>query len=232
MSAAGCSDRCRVRADDGPGSMTGRRSGPEQKGRAGALGDLVVRLESRDVLRSVLAGPSAVAQVQVRGVTHDSRRVEPGGSSWPSRVSTMTVTTTRQRRSPPVPSPWSWNAPSPSRGCPRCWSIHPGVRWRWRRRGSSAIPATSWASWASPAPTARPPRRTSCARCSRPPGWPPGMLGTIDVVVGGQSLGNPGRATTPEAPELQGLLRRMVDAGDRWAVIEADVPRPGPGTRG
>ena len=48
-----------------------------------------------------------------------------------------------------------------------------------------------------------------------------GMLGTIDVVAGGRSLGNPGRATTPEAPELQGHLRQMVDAGDRWAVVES-----------
>jgi UDP-N-acetylmuramoyl-L-alanyl-D-glutamate--2,6-diaminopimelate ligase len=48
-----------------------------------------------------------------------------------------------------------------------------------------------------------------------------GMLGTIDVVVAGASLGNQGRATTPEAPELQAHLRAMVDGGDRFAVVEA-----------
>ncbi|CAN5650117.1 UDP-N-acetylmuramoyl-L-alanyl-D-glutamate--2,6-diaminopimelate ligase [soil metagenome] len=48
-----------------------------------------------------------------------------------------------------------------------------------------------------------------------------GLVGTIDIVVGGRSLGNPARATTPEAPELQGYLAGMRDAGDRWAVVES-----------
>ena len=48
-----------------------------------------------------------------------------------------------------------------------------------------------------------------------------GLIGTIDIVVGGRSLGNPGRATTPEATELQAHLAAMRDAGDRWAVIES-----------
>jgi len=52
-------------------------------------------------------------------------------------------------------------------------------------------------------------------------GLPTGMLGTIDVIVGGRSLGNPGRATTPEAPQLQSVLRAMVEAGDRFAVVES-----------
>ncbi|MFN8520913.1 MAG: Mur ligase family protein [Chloroflexota bacterium] len=52
-------------------------------------------------------------------------------------------------------------------------------------------------------------------------GLPTGMLGTIDVVAGGRSLGQPGRATTPETPELQAHLRAMADAGDRFAVVEA-----------
>ena len=52
-------------------------------------------------------------------------------------------------------------------------------------------------------------------------GMPAGMVGTIDVVVGGRSLGNPGRSTTPEAPELQAHLAAMLDAGDRFGVVEA-----------
>lgn len=51
-------------------------------------------------------------------------------------------------------------------------------------------------------------------------GLPTGLVGTIDVIVGGRSLGNPGRATTPEAPDLQRHLAAMVAAGDRWAVVE------------
>jgi UDP-N-acetylmuramoyl-L-alanyl-D-glutamate--2,6-diaminopimelate ligase len=48
-----------------------------------------------------------------------------------------------------------------------------------------------------------------------------GLLGTVEAVVGGVSRGNPARATTPEAPELQALLAGMVEAGDEWAVVES-----------
>ena len=49
---------------------------------------------------------------------------------------------------------------------------------------------------------------------------PCGLLGTTDVIIGGQSRGNPARTSTPEAPELQASLADMVAAGDRWAVVE------------
>jgi UDP-N-acetylmuramoyl-L-alanyl-D-glutamate--2,6-diaminopimelate ligase len=52
-------------------------------------------------------------------------------------------------------------------------------------------------------------------------GRPTGLVGTIDVIVGGRSFGNPSRVTTPEAPELHGWLARMVEAGDRFAMVES-----------
>jgi UDP-N-acetylmuramoyl-L-alanyl-D-glutamate--2,6-diaminopimelate ligase len=52
-------------------------------------------------------------------------------------------------------------------------------------------------------------------------GQPAGMVGTVDVVVGGRHLGNPGRSTTPEAPELQAHLAAMLAAGDRFAIVES-----------
>ena len=52
-------------------------------------------------------------------------------------------------------------------------------------------------------------------------GMPTGFIGTTDVIVGGRSLGNTARASTPEAPELQGYLAAMAAAGDRWAVVES-----------
>ncbi|MFI5292860.1 MAG: Mur ligase family protein [Candidatus Limnocylindrales bacterium] len=48
-----------------------------------------------------------------------------------------------------------------------------------------------------------------------------GLVGTTDVIVGGRSLGNEARVSTPEAPELQGFLAAMVAAGDDWAVVES-----------
>ncbi len=49
-----------------------------------------------------------------------------------------------------------------------------------------------------------------------------GRLGTVDVHIPGESSGDVGnRMTTPEAPDVQRLLRRMVDAGCDYAVVES-----------
>src|SRR5437764_6789996 len=45
-----------------------------------------------------------------------------------------------------------------------------------------------------------------------------GLLGTVKSIVGGRK--EPVERTTPEAIELQGTFRRMLDAGDRACVIE------------
>jgi UDP-N-acetylmuramoyl-L-alanyl-D-glutamate--2,6-diaminopimelate ligase len=47
-----------------------------------------------------------------------------------------------------------------------------------------------------------------------------GMTGTAETRIGGIQEANAEHATTPEAPELQVALRAMVDGGDRAAVIE------------
>jgi UDP-N-acetylmuramoyl-L-alanyl-D-glutamate--2,6-diaminopimelate ligase len=52
-------------------------------------------------------------------------------------------------------------------------------------------------------------------------GHPTGLLGTTDVIVAGESLGNVARTSTPEAPELQAYLADMVAGGDEWAVVES-----------
>lgn len=45
-----------------------------------------------------------------------------------------------------------------------------------------------------------------------------GMIGTINYMIGQESV--PAPFTTPEAPEFQGLLRRMLDAGCGYVVSE------------
>jgi UDP-N-acetylmuramoyl-L-alanyl-D-glutamate--2,6-diaminopimelate ligase len=52
-------------------------------------------------------------------------------------------------------------------------------------------------------------------------GLPSGMSGTVATIAGSVPFGGPSRATTPEAPELQAALAAMVDAGDRFAVVES-----------
>ena len=49
-------------------------------------------------------------------------------------------------------------------------------------------------------------------------GVPAGLLGTVGSRIGGRTV--PVDLTTPEAPDLQALLRRMVEAGDRACAME------------
>lgn len=48
-----------------------------------------------------------------------------------------------------------------------------------------------------------------------------GMVGTIAVRIGDEVVAHETRQTTPESADLQHALRRMVDAGAAWAVVEA-----------
>ncbi|HEY2888717.1 MAG TPA: UDP-N-acetylmuramoyl-L-alanyl-D-glutamate--2,6-diaminopimelate ligase [Candidatus Limnocylindrales bacterium] len=47
-----------------------------------------------------------------------------------------------------------------------------------------------------------------------------GLVGTVELRVGGEAEPTPEHQTTPEAPELQRLVRAMADAGDEVAILE------------
>jgi UDP-N-acetylmuramoyl-L-alanyl-D-glutamate--2,6-diaminopimelate ligase len=51
-------------------------------------------------------------------------------------------------------------------------------------------------------------------------GLRPGLVGTVELTIGDEREPTLEHQTTPEAPELQRLLRAMVQAGNRSAVIE------------
>jgi UDP-N-acetylmuramoyl-L-alanyl-D-glutamate--2,6-diaminopimelate ligase len=48
-----------------------------------------------------------------------------------------------------------------------------------------------------------------------------GLMGTVDFKVAGRQWANDSRQSTPEAPEVQALLRDMAEAGCGYAVVEA-----------
>ena len=58
------------------------------------------------------------------------------------------------------------------------------------------------------------------AAALRAAGLATGLVGTVDIRVGGAQEPTPEHVTTPAAPTLQGLLRAMVAAGDGAAVVE------------
>jgi UDP-N-acetylmuramoyl-L-alanyl-D-glutamate--2,6-diaminopimelate ligase len=47
-----------------------------------------------------------------------------------------------------------------------------------------------------------------------------GLVGTVELRIGGEAEPTPEHQTTPEAPELQRLLRAMADGGDAAAIVE------------
>ncbi len=52
-------------------------------------------------------------------------------------------------------------------------------------------------------------------------GYATGLMGTVDFKIAGRMWANDSRQSTPEAPEVQAMLREMADAGCSHAVIEA-----------
>jgi UDP-N-acetylmuramoyl-L-alanyl-D-glutamate--2,6-diaminopimelate ligase len=52
-------------------------------------------------------------------------------------------------------------------------------------------------------------------------GWRTGLISTVGGQIGGQATVEGAGRTTPEAPEVQAMLARMVEAGCHCAVVEA-----------
>jgi UDP-N-acetylmuramoyl-L-alanyl-D-glutamate--2,6-diaminopimelate ligase len=184
------------------------------------LGDLVRELESRGALRTVLAQPAVpVASISISGVAFDSRDVASGdlfvavpgdavdghdfaaravdagavailGERAIARVDVPQILVTSARSALATAAAWVNGFPSRELGVV-------GIT------GTDGKTTTSYLV------------RGMLEAC----GLSTGLLTTIDVIVGGKSLGYTGH-TTPEAPVIQRDLRRMVDAGDRFAVIE------------
>jgi UDP-N-acetylmuramoyl-L-alanyl-D-glutamate--2,6-diaminopimelate ligase len=55
----------------------------------------------------------------------------------------------------------------------------------------------------------------------RAAGIPTGLIGSLAIRFGATEIRHQTFQTTPEAPYVQSWLRRMVDAGDTWAILEA-----------
>jgi UDP-N-acetylmuramoyl-L-alanyl-D-glutamate--2,6-diaminopimelate ligase len=186
------------------------------------LGYLVGLLAARGLLRTVLAvNGEPPAHVLVHSVAMDSRRVTPGSlfvaipgqhadghDHVPAAVASGAVAVIAERVTPGLAVPQLLVTQSrPALAVAAAWSFdHPsydlgvvGIT------GTDGKTTTAWLV------------RAMLEAC----GIQTGLTGTIDVIVGGRSQGNPGRATTPEATELQGHLAAMRDAGDRWAVVES-----------
>jgi UDP-N-acetylmuramoyl-L-alanyl-D-glutamate--2,6-diaminopimelate ligase len=198
-----------------PGERRGKR-------RARRLGDLIGIAEGRGLLRSVVPGGDVPpAQVVIGGVSLDSRTVAKGelfvalagehkdGHDFAAdAVAAGAVAIMGERILPGLPAPQLLvERGRPGLALAAAW-FHdfPSTR-----LGIVGVTGTDG-------------KTTTCflvRAMLEAAGQQTGLLGTVDVVVGGKPRGNPGRSTTPEAPELQANLAAMVAAGDRFAVVES-----------
>jgi UDP-N-acetylmuramoyl-L-alanyl-D-glutamate--2,6-diaminopimelate ligase len=186
------------------------------------LGELVAISEGHGLLRTVLPGTgTGPGSVRVRGVVYDSRRVQPGslfvavpgehadGHEFAAAaVEAGAVAIVAERAVPGLGVPQLLVAEArPALALAAAW-LHGFPS---HRLGVVGITGTDG--------------KTTTAYMVRAileeSGIPSGLLGTVEVVVGGRELGNPARTTTPEAPELQAHLAAMVAAGDKFAVVES-----------
>ncbi|MEO6349524.1 MAG: UDP-N-acetylmuramoyl-L-alanyl-D-glutamate--2,6-diaminopimelate ligase [Candidatus Limnocylindrales bacterium] len=182
------------------------------------IGQLIQELEARDHLRTVLAAQAGL--VEVTGVDFDSREVKPGhvfvavpgaeadGHDYAAAaVDRGAIAVIAERALPLLGVPQLLVSSSRS-------ALAVAAAWFYgfpsRDLGVVGITGTDGKTTTSYLV------RAMLAEA----GLPTGMITTVDVVVGGESLGESGH-TTPEAPEIQRDLRRMVDAGDRFAVVES-----------
>ncbi len=192
------------------------------------LGELLGLLESRGQLRSVRAGPDArpaalpdVAGVPVLGITNDSRRVgigsifvavpgfhHDGHDFAATAVADGAAALIVQRPVGGLAVP-QLVVESAQLALPVAAAWWEG--WPARELGVIGVTGTDGKTTSS----------FLMAGMLAAAGLPAGLVGTVEIGVGGRRWPNEDRTTTPDAPELQGFLRAMVEAGDRFAVLEA-----------
>ena len=188
------------------------------------LGELVERLAGEGRLRGAreggrAVGAAALARVAVRGVTHASRRVVPGGlfvairgqhvdghdyAAAAVRAGAAAVLVEEpleldlpqlvvEATQPALATAAAWWYGDPADGLGIV-----GIT------GTDGKTTTSFLAVAA----------------LEAAGVRSGMVGTAATRIGGVQEDNAEHATTPEAPALQAALRAMVAGGDRAAVIE------------
>jgi UDP-N-acetylmuramoyl-L-alanyl-D-glutamate--2,6-diaminopimelate ligase len=183
------------------------------------LGELIRLLEARGQLRTLLAGSAPTAEAHVRGVTHDSRLVQPGylfvaisgarqdGHEFaPQAVANGAVAIIGERAVRAGVPQLLVSQIRPALALAAAWFFD----FPSRRLGVVGITGTDGKTTTSYLVRA----------VLEASGRPTGLIGTIESVAGGKVIGG-GRQTTPEAPELQAELAAMLDAGDRFAVVES-----------
>jgi UDP-N-acetylmuramoyl-L-alanyl-D-glutamate--2,6-diaminopimelate ligase len=189
------------------------------------LRDLVARLAAEGRLRGVRvhgrpAPANAIGDLEVRGVTHDSRAVTPrmlfvavpglhadGHDFAPTAIDRGAAAILVERPVPGIDAPQIVvDATRPALATAAAWWFGDPSR-SLTVMGVTGTDGKTTTSYLAVAALEAAGRRT-------------GMMGTIATRIGGRTEDHAAHATTPEAPDLQAALRAMVDAGDDAVVLE------------
>ena len=189
------------------------------------LGGLIQRLTKIGLLRGARSegraiGPSALAEIRVTGLAHDSRRVQPGclfvavtgghvdGHDYVDAAGRLgAAAVIVERPLPEVALPQLIVEHSPLA------LAHAATWWYGDPSHELAVIGVTGTDGKS----------TTCALAVavlEAGGLPAGLIGTVETKIDGVREGNQEHVTTPQAPELQAALRAMQNAGDRAAVVE------------
>jgi UDP-N-acetylmuramoyl-L-alanyl-D-glutamate--2,6-diaminopimelate ligase len=190
-----------------------------------SLGDLVARLAAEGRLRGVrlegrAAPTSAVPNVPVAGVTHDSRLVTPGmafvavpglhvdGHDFAAAaVHQGAAVLVVERPLPELTAPQLVvDAARPTLASAAAW---------WFGDPSRSLTVVGITGTDGKTTTSY-----LAVAALEAAGRHAGMIGTIATRIGGRTQEHAAHATTPEAPDLQAALRAMLEAGDDVVVLE------------
>src|SRR6266404_9876417 len=189
------------------------------------LGELIERLTAEGLLRGARdsgrpIGPAALAAIEVRGITEDSRAVEPGamfaavtgehvdGHDFVERAAAAGAAVAIVER------------PLPDVGLPQLVversqaALGTAAAWWFgdpsHELGVVGITGTDGKTTTS----------FLAVAALEAAGLSSGLVGTVDTKIGRTREANPEHTTTPGAPSLERALRAMVAAGNRAAVVE------------
>jgi UDP-N-acetylmuramoyl-L-alanyl-D-glutamate--2,6-diaminopimelate ligase len=189
------------------------------------LAGLIERLTAEGLLRGARdsgrpIGPAALAAIEVRGITEDSRAIEPGavfaavtgehvdGHDFVERAAAAGAAIAIVER------------PLPDVGLPQLVvdrsqaALGTAAAWWFgdpsHELGVLGITGTDGKTTTS----------FLAVAALEAAGLSSGLVGTVDTKIGGTREANPEHTTTPAAPSLQRAIRAMVAAGNRAAVVE------------
>jgi UDP-N-acetylmuramoyl-L-alanyl-D-glutamate--2,6-diaminopimelate ligase len=189
------------------------------------LGELVDRLAHTGLLHGAreggkAIGPAALAGLEIRGVSDDSRRIAPGGLFVAVRGAHVDGHDLVQRAADAGAVAALVEQPLTDVALPQVVvdrspaALADAAAW-WYHDPSHELGIVGITGTDGKTTTA-----FLAVAALEAAGLSSGLLGTVETKIGSSREPNPEHTTTPGAPELQRALRAMVAAGNATAVVE------------